>query len=185
MAKSKSKAIFFTVFPTAWGAMGAAATDAGLCRVVLPHYQTNDLTDLLQWDHPLAKRNDQHFTQFILAVQNYFNGKVPDFSQISCDLPGVPGKESFFGKVYRAVRDIPFAQTRSYREVALGIGSEQGARPVATAMSKNPLPLIIPCHRVIYSDGRTGGFSAEGGIKLKLRLVAHEKGHGNSKLNMQ
>ena len=57
------------------------------------------------------------------------------------------------------------------------IGAEEGARAVATAMSKNPLPLIIPCHRVIYSDGRAGGFSAEGGEALKLRLIAHEKGH--------
>ena len=176
MAKSKDEAIFFTVFPTAWGAMGAAATAAGLCRVVLPHYQSSDLIDLLQWDYPKARRDDQHFAQFILAAKDYFNGKKfdSDFSQIPCDLPG---ESSFFGKVYRAVRDIPFGQTRSYREVSLSIGSEQGARGVATAMSKNPLPLIIPCHRIIYSDGRAGGFSAAGGEALKLRLIAHEKGH--------
>jgi len=174
MAKSKSKAILFTVFPTAWGAMGAAASDAGLCRVVLPHYQKNDLTDLLQWDYPNARRDDQYFAQFILAAKDYFNGKVPNFSPIPCDLPA---KTSFTGKVYRAVREIPFGQTRSYREVSLSIGSEQAARPVATAMSKNPLPLIIPCHRIIYSDGRSGGFSAEGGTTLKLRLIAHEKEH--------
>ena len=154
--------------------MGAAATEAGLCRVVLPHYQSNDLIDLLQWDYPEARRDDQHFAQFILAVKNYFNGKVPDFGQIPCDLPD---ENSFFGKVYLAVRDIPFGCTRSYREVSLGIGSQQGARPVATAMSKNTLPLIIPCHRVIYSDGRAGGFSAAGGVNLKLRLIAHEKKH--------
>ena len=152
--------------------MGAAATTAGLCRVVLPHYQTNDLADLLQWDYPRAKRDEQHFTKFILAAKDYFNGKVPDFDQIPCDLPD---KKTFFGKVYLAVRDIPFAQTRSYREVSLSIGAEQAARAVATAMSKTPLPLIIPCHRVIYSDGRAGGFSAEGGTELKRRLIAHEK----------
>ena len=175
MAKSGSKAIFFSVFPTAWGVMGAAATNAGLCRVILPHYQSDDLTDLLQWDYPEARRDDQHFASFILAVQSYFNGTIPDFNQISCDLPG---KDSFTGKVYRSVRNIPFGCTRSYREVSMSVGSRQGARPVATAMSKNPLPLIIPCHRVIYSDGRAGGFSAAGGVDLKLRLIAHEKKHG-------
>ncbi len=174
MVTSKSKAIFFTVFPTPWGVMGAAATNAGLCRVILPHYQTDDLIDLLQWENPAAKRNDQHFEQFILAAKEYFNGKVSDFSQILCDLPD---ESSFFGKVYRAVREIPFGKTLSYREVGLSIGKEKGARPVATAMAKNPIPLIIPCHRVIYSDGRAGGFSAEGGVDLKLRLMAHEKKH--------
>ena len=171
MVQPKSKAIFFTVFPTAWGAMGAAATDAGLCRVVLPHYQNDDLTALLQWEYPSARRDDQHFAQFILAAQDYFNGNIPNFGPIPCDLPGAT---SFSGKVYRTVRDIPFGSTRSYREISLAIGAEQGARPVATAMSKNPLPLIIPCHRVVCSDGRIGAYSAPGGSKMKQRLLTLE-----------
>ncbi len=172
MAKSKSTATVFTVFPTAWGAMGAAGGDAGLSRVILPHYQRDDLLELMQWDHPGARRDDAYFEGFAAACRSYFNGQAPDFSGAVCELPSA---ESFSGKVYRVVREIPWGQTMSYREVALAIGSEQAARAVATTMSKNPLPLIVPCHRVIYSNGGAGGFSAEGGAALKLRLIAHEK----------
>lgn len=151
--------------------MGAAAGPKGICRIVLPHYQLDELEALLGWEYPSASPGRGPFEQLIEQVRAYFNRQPSDFSALDLDLPG---EGTFAGKVYRACRDIPPGQTRSYRELALAIGREDAARAVATMMSKNALPLVIPCHRVIYSDGRVGGFSAEGGADLKRRLLAHE-----------
>lgn len=167
-----TKAKYYTVFPSAWGAMGAVASEKGLIRVVLPHYTPEDLEALLAWEHKKAARNDEIFADFIAQVKNYFNRTSPDFSKIALDLPG---EGTFFGKVYRACMEIPFGQTLSYRELATKVGNPDAARATATAMSQNPTPLIVPCHRVIYTNGKPGGFSAEGGEAMKLKMLAHEK----------
>ncbi|MBN1554400.1 MAG: methylated-DNA--[protein]-cysteine S-methyltransferase [Phycisphaerae bacterium] len=170
VAKSKGPR-WYTVFPTPWGPMGAAANESGVCRVVLPHYQADDLANLLAWEHPGAIRDEARFAALADACRNYFNGSPTDFADVAIDLPA---EGTFAGKVYRACMAIPFGQTKSYRELALQIGREDAARAVATMMSKNPTPLVVPCHRVIYSDGRAGGFSAEGGPAFKQRLLRHE-----------
>ena len=79
------------------------------------------------------------------------------------------------GKVLAACRKIPYGQTRSYGSLAQEIDAPDAARAVAAALGKNPIPLVVPCHRVTYSDGRPGGFSAAGGVALKLRMLALEK----------
>lgn len=163
---------FFTAFTTAWGPAGVVGGAEGISQVVLPHYQMNDLIDLLKWNHPSAQRDDGHFEAFIAACRDFFNGKPADFASVQCQLPQ---PDSFAGKVYRTCQTIPPGQTLSYRELALAIGNPDAARAVATTMSKNKIPLLVPCHRVIYSSGQPGGFNAEGGSSLKLRLISHEK----------
>ena len=81
---------------------------------------------------------------------------------------------SFHQRVYAIVRQIPPGQTRSYGEVAALCGDRQAARAVGQAMARNPFPLIVPCHRVLAAHGRSGGFSASGGVMTKLRLLAIE-----------
>lgn len=77
--------------------------------------------------------------------------------------------------VWRALLQIPYGETRTYTQVAQMSGHPNAVRAVANAIGKNPLPPIIPCHRVIRSDGKIGGYSAKGGIKEKQRLLAQEK----------
>lgn len=89
------------------------------------------------------------------------NGRI----DISCGTP-------FQQKVWRALRTIPKGQTRSYAWVAKKIGKPKAVRAVANACGANPYPVVIPCHRVIRSDGSLGGFS--GGLKLKRKLLARE-----------
>lgn len=161
----------YTTFPTAWGTLGAVAGPRGLTRVVLPCYQPGDLEELLRFEHPEASRDDAPFTAFIEASRAYFNARRADFSAVAVALPG---EKTFGGKVYRACRAIPHGQTRSYKDLALAIGQPDAARAVATLMSKNPTPLVVPCHRVIYSDGRPGGFSSPAGPEQKQRLLALE-----------
>ncbi|MBI4802257.1 MAG: MGMT family protein [Elusimicrobia bacterium] len=82
----------------------------------------------------------------------------------------------FQRSVWRACMAIPRGQTRSYGWLARRIGRPEAARAVGAALGKNPFAPIVPCHRVIRSDGLPGGFSAPGGLKTKLRLLAAEKG---------
>ena len=78
-------------------------------------------------------------------------------------------------KVWKYLKSIPKGTVKTYKEVAIAIGSPKSARAVANACGKNPYAPIIPCHRVIRSDGGLGGYSGRGGIKTKLRLLRSEK----------
>ena len=171
-AKSKAKKdLYYSVWSTSWGAVGAVAGENGLTRVVLPHYIMEDLCELLAWEHKGTKRDDKQFKELTKLSRAYFSGKKTDFSSIVCDLPP---ETQFSGKVWRACGEIPYGKTMSYSQLALAIKSEDGARAVAGALSRNPIPLVIPCHRVTYADGTPGGFSAPGGVNLKAKMLTLE-----------
>jgi O-6-methylguanine DNA methyltransferase len=76
--------------------------------------------------------------------------------------------------VWKEISKIPYGQTMSYKEIAARIGHPNSSRAVANACGKNPYPIIIPCHRVIYSNGKLGGYSGPGGISEKKRLLKNE-----------
>jgi methylated-DNA-[protein]-cysteine S-methyltransferase len=167
-SKSKSKAKYYTIWPTAWGPVGATAGKNGISRFILPHYQADDLEDLIRWENPEATRDDAPFAEMIELTRDYFNARVVDFSSLNLDLP----KESTFGGiVLRACSEIPYGRSKSYSALAREIRRPEAARAVATALSKNVLPLVVPCHRVTYADARPGGFSAAGGPELKQRML--------------
>jgi len=86
-------------------------------------------------------------------------GAVPDFNR----------------RVYHVARAIPPGSTRSYGEVAARLGDRNLARDVAQALGQNPFPIIVPCHRIMAAGGKTGGFSAPGGVRTKLRLLSIER----------
>lgn len=171
MSEKKAEQLFYAAWATAWGPAGAVMGPAGLKRFVLPHYQMKDLLDLLAWEHPGAVRDEKPFEPLIQLSRDYFNGKVTDFSAIACDMPS---EKAFAGVVLRACREIPYGQKRNYLKLAETISRPDAARAVAAALGKNAIPLVIPCHRVIYADGRAGGFSAEGGTAIKLRMLEME-----------
>ena len=169
--------LLWAAWPTAWGPMGAVAGAAGLERIQLPHYAMKDVRDLLAFEHPRAVEDAAALAKLIERTTAYFNGQSVGFADIACNLPP---ESSFTGKVLRACRTIPYGQVKSYTWLAKAAGNPDGARAAATAMSKNRLPLVIPCHRVVYAGGKLGGFSAPGGCQLKRRLQEHEKKHVNS-----
>ena len=100
--KARNESLTFAVWATAWGPMGAVAGEGGIVRVVLPHYQFNELCDLLAWEHPDTMRDEEPFCRLIELSRDYFNGKVTDFTDIVCDLPE---EKTFSGKVLRLPRD--------------------------------------------------------------------------------
>ena len=84
-------------------------------------------------------------------------------------------KSSHFQKlVWKEIEKIPYRKTKSYKDIAIQIGNPKSFRAVANACGKNPLPIIRPCHRVICSNGEIGGYSANGGVKLKKALLKIE-----------
>lgn len=106
--------------------------------------------------------------RLISLLDAYFAGQNPDFSQ----LPLAPAGTEFRRRVWAALRAIPYGATSSYGQIAGEIGCRGGARAVGGACGANPLLIVVPCHRVLGSDGRLTGFSA--GMERKKWLLAHE-----------
>lgn len=102
-------------------------------------------------------------------LQDYFEGSTHPFPWEYLDLSEAT---SFEKKVWRQLHRIPFGKVASYQEVAQKIGSPKGSQAVGQANSRNPIPLLIPCHRVISADGTLGGYSC--GLELKKKLLKHE-----------
>jgi O-6-methylguanine DNA methyltransferase len=102
-------------------------------------------------------------------LQEYFEGKRERFD-LPLDLRGTP----FQLRVWRALQAIPFGQTRSYKDIASELGHPAAFRAVGRANGSNPVPIVIPCHRVLRSDGGLGGFSS--GLDIKVQLLAMERG---------
>ena len=98
-------------------------------------------------------------------------GEARDLTGVTIDNAGVP---EFNTRVYAIARNIPPGATMTYGEIAERLGDKTLAREVGTALGQNPCPIIIPCHRVLAAGGKTGGFSASGGVVTKLRLLTIE-----------
>ncbi len=119
---------------------------------------------------PCPKGETLPFTRLFTLLERYFSGEAVDFSALEVR----PSGTAFDREVWRALGDIPFGEVRSYAEVAAAIGHPRAFRAVARACARNRLPIIIPCHRVVRSDGSIGGWSGGGGVDVKKRLLAIE-----------
>lgn len=117
---------------------------------------------------PTWQRKDEFFTQTTIQLQQYFAGQRQRF-----DLPLTPQGTPFQRRVWEELSRIAYGELRSYKEIARAIGNPNAARAVGLANSKNPLPIIIPCHRVIGANGQLTGFSA--GLKIKQELIRLEQ----------
>ncbi len=109
--------------------------------------------------------------EVIAKVRRHLQGEAQDFRDVPLDLDGAA---PFARRVYEAARQIPTGQTRSYGELARSLGRPTAARAVGQALGKNPVAIIIPCHRILAAGGKIGGFSAHGRLTTKARLLAME-----------
>ena len=166
-----------TVFKTRWGYFGLLYRADALVRTLLPVPDRTAARDTLLADQDPDTREAPFERDLARNLQHrivaYFEGETGDFStDPAVDLASCA---PFARNILAACRRIPFGQTRSYAQLAAQAGRARAARAVGTAMARNPVPLIVPCHRVVRSDGRLGGFSAFGGTKTKQRLLRHEQ----------
>lgn len=104
-------------------------------------------------------------------IGRHLAGEEVELDDIPLDLEAVP---AFHRRVYEHLRAVPRGETRSYVQLARELGSPGAARAIGQAMARNPLPLVVPCHRVLGANGLPGGFSAPGGVDTKRRLLALE-----------
>jgi methylated-DNA-[protein]-cysteine S-methyltransferase len=105
------------------------------------------------------------------GIVTLLRGDHHDFGDVALDFGALP---AFNLRVYDIARTIPAGQTMTYGEIAERLGDKLLARDVGTALGQNPIPLIMPCHRVLAAGGKTGGFSASGGVVTKLRILTIE-----------
>jgi methylated-DNA-[protein]-cysteine S-methyltransferase len=164
----------YFVFETTAGFCAIAWSDAGIARFHLPSGTAQETERSLLRRLVNAERGTPpaEVSVVIEAAKRYFAGEQVDFSNVELDLGG---QDEFFRKIYAAARRVGWGQTTTYGSLAkeLGAGPE-GARDVGQAMAKNPVPLIIPCHRVLAAGGKLGGFSAPGGSASKQRMLEME-----------
>jgi len=164
----------YHIFETAAGYCGIAWRDAGITRFQLPTASAAAAERLLLRRLPEADVGEPPpvVKEAVAAVKRYFEGEETDFSGFELDLEG---QDAFFRQIYAAARKIAWGRTTTYGALAkeLGAGPE-AARDVGQAMAKNPVALIIPCHRVLAAGGKIGGFSAPGGSSAKMRMLELE-----------
>jgi len=163
----------FTIFDTPIGHCGIAWNNRGVCAVRLPESDAHRMRARLLRRYPQAHAavpppDVQHA---IDAIVTLLKGEPSDLSAVALDLDCV---SPFERRVYEIARTIPPGATLSYGEVASRLGGRELAPEVGEALGRNPFPIIVPCHRVLGSAGKVGGFSARGGVATKLRLLAIE-----------
>lgn len=164
----------YAVFETASGYCGIAWNGVGIARFQLPARTAQAAERALLRRVPDAARGapPSEVSAVIAAAQRYFAGENVDFSGVQVDLTR---QNDFFRRIYAALRRVGYGQTTTYGALARDLGAgPEAARDVGQAMAANPVPLIIPCHRVLAAGGKIGGFSAPGGAETKAKMLALE-----------
>ena len=167
----------YTLFETEIGWIGIAWSDAGLTRLQLPERSETAterrLLAAMAGSSPqrLAEEPPAGIAELIEELRRYAAGEPVDFSGTAVDLAGV---DSFRREIYDAARRLGFGDTTTYGGLAAAAGHEGLARETGQALGRNPIPIVIPCHRIVAAGGKLGGFSAPGGSATKERLLAME-----------
>ncbi|MER3501331.1 MAG: hypothetical protein C4295_07645 [Candidatus Fervidibacterota bacterium] len=151
-----------------WGWFGVGVTQNGVARVILPQLSKRAVIKQLKaFDDGINQRLSDECADLL---EDYLRGKFVSLDNIPIDWRSLP---PIFRRILQTLREtVSRGQVITYGELARRCGIPRGARLVGQAMAKNPLPLLVPCHRVVRADGRVGGFSS--GALLKVRLLTLE-----------
>jgi methylated-DNA-[protein]-cysteine S-methyltransferase len=166
-------AVGYTIVDTAIGPIGVAWSDKGICRVALPERDRQRMQERFATRLGDAKRSEPQgdIAAAIELVKRYGDGETVDFSGVPVDLDGV---DEFRRAIYDAARGLSFGTTTTYGGLCDAAGHPGMARETGEALGKNPVPLIVPCHRILAAGGKIGGFSAPGGSATKEKLLRLE-----------
>jgi methylated-DNA-[protein]-cysteine S-methyltransferase len=164
----------YTLFDTPIGSCGLTWNEVGITGLQLPEKTAAATRARVQrrWPGVAETVPPAHIQRAIDQVLKLLDDGKTDLTDIPLDLSATP---DFNQRVYEAARAIPPGQTLTYGEIAKRIGAEpQQAREVGAALGKNPIAIIVPCHRVLAANGKMGGFSATGGVDTKRRILEIE-----------
>jgi AraC family transcriptional regulator of adaptative response/methylated-DNA-[protein]-cysteine methyltransferase len=167
-ARGAGAEIAFTIVDSPLGRLLVATTARGVCRVTVgPDDPMLELDLREEFSAADVVRDDDALRATITEVLHRIDGAEPSM-QLPVDVRGT----AFQQRVWRELTCIPRGETRSYREVAEAVGKPHGARAVGNACGSNPVPIVVPCHRVVASDGGLGGFGL--GLDRKRVLLDNE-----------
>ena len=163
----------FALFDTAIGRCGVAWGERGVAGVQLPEAGERETRARMLQRFPAAgeAQPPPEVQRVIDRIVALLRGEASDLSTIALDMEEVP---AFHRRVYEVARAIPSGMTLSYGEIAARAGAPGAARAVGQALGRNPFPIVVPCHRVLAAGGKIGGFSAQGGVATKRRMLAIE-----------
>jgi methylated-DNA-[protein]-cysteine S-methyltransferase len=165
--------ISFATFDTALGECGIAWGEGGIVAVRTPE-AGNKVRARLSKRFPAAREQapPPDVARVIADIVAVMNGEARDLTYAALDMRAIP---DFNRKVYAVAQSIPFGKTLTYGEVAARLGDKLLARDVGQALGQNPFPIMVPCHRVLAASGKTGGFSAPGGVTTKMKMLTVER----------
>lgn len=158
--------MYYNLIKTEWGDFGYVVHENRLLATYLPDTK-NKILQRIKNHCSGATEKKNLLPRFTKQVMDFFHGKKVRFT-VDID---IKNKTPFQQIVLEQCRNIPFGKTASYADLARAAGNPGAARAVGTTMARNPLPLVIPCHRVVRSDGSLGGFSTPRGTKIKEDLI--------------
>lgn len=163
----------FATFETALGFAAFIWRDGAIVGVHLPERDAEQTRAgvLRRYPDAALAESPPPVAEAIAGVQALLRGEPVDLAAVRLDLSACP---PFNRRVYEIARAIPAGKTLTYGEVAVRLGDPALARAVGQALGQNPCPIVVPCHRVLAAGGRTGGFSARGGVRTKLKLLEIE-----------
>ena len=164
----------YIIFNTDAGWVGILGSTQGLRRTILPQHSSQEVRLLFGENLNQADWSPHIFQDLMERLSNYFGGHKVTFP----DRIDLSNTTAFQRRVWETTKLIPYGETRSYRWVAEQIEKPKAARAVGQALGRNPLPIIIPCHRVLASNGSLGGFT--GGIEMKKQLL-HLEGSASTR----
>lgn len=162
---------YYTSFATPIGNIYLAGSEKWLCRVVLGCRNEKEFEKELKTiniNFECVVKNDSCFTEIRKDIFNFLSGKPASFRKHGVIFHGT----DFQKKVWKVISNIPIGKVLTYKQIAEKIGAPKAYRAVGSACGANPLPIVIPCHRVVGSNGSLGGFS--GGLKIKRLLLKVE-----------
>ena len=145
-----------------------ALSENGVVKFILPGMTEDEIMSAFSLQSSAFSKG--RFREIKESVKRYFDGEKIDFN-FHLDLSY---SSSFQRSVYKITKTIPYGEVKTYKWIAKKIGLPDASRAVGGALSSNPIPLLIPCHRVIREDGGMGGFTAHGGIDLKMKMLKME-----------
>ena len=160
---------YMSLYETKLGVGAVVATEKGVSTVQLPHAGSATFINQLKQN---AGESSQLTEQVALRLKSYFKGEPQVFDIIPVDLSALT---EFRARILQLIRAIPYGEIRSYGDVAVMAGVPRAARAIGGAMAANPLPVIIPCHRIVAANGRLTGYSAPGGLDMKRILLRMER----------
>ena len=170
--KANQPFISYTLFKTPIGWCGVIKTQRGLKRIFIGHQKKHQLINQITEDFGNTITTAPSTGKLIENIERYCSGVKVSFSKCKMDWSSLT---PFQCKVLMETKKLSYGVVTTYRSLAQKIGSPRGSRAVGNALSHNPFPLLIPCHRIVRSDGKIGGFSAGGGKKLKEKLLRMEQ----------